>query len=105
MRPKLTYLLVGKQLGGIGLAHLGFFVLDGFDNFGPPGKAHIAALAIDRCPDILFVAVFGPPGLLDGLFHRLQHFLAVDILLARDGVGDQQQFGAGDSGVHGDLCK
>ncbi len=36
------------------------------------------------------MAVFGPPSLLDGLFHRLQHFLAVDILFAGDGIGDQQ---------------
>ena len=26
------------------------------------------------------------------------------ILLPRDGVGDQQQFGAGDGGIHGGLC-
>ena len=39
-------------------------------------------------------------GLLDGLLHRFEHFLALDRLLARDGVGDEQEFGAGNGGVH-----
>ena len=102
---KLADCLVGEQLGRVGLAHLGFFVLDRLDDLGPAGQADIAALAVDRRADVLFMAVFGAAGLLDGLLHRLQHFLAIDILLARDGVGDQQQFGAGNSGVHGDLCE
>ncbi len=97
--------LVWEQLGGVGLAHLGFFVFDRVDDLGPAGQADIAALAVDRRADVLFVPVFGAAGFLDGLFHRLQHFLAIDVLFARDGIGDQQQFGAGDSGVHGDLCK
>ncbi len=45
----------------------------------------------------------GAAGFLDGLLHRLEHFLAVDILLPRDGVGDQQQFGASDGGIHDGL--
>ena len=79
---------------------LGFLVLHRLDGFGPARQPHIAGLAVDRGADVLLVAVFGAAGLLDGLLHRLQHFLAVDVLLPRDGVGDQQQFGASDGGVH-----
>ena len=94
-----------KELGRDRLAHLGFFVFDRLDDFRPTGQAHIAGLAVDRGADVLLMPVLGASGLLDGLFHGLQHFLAVDVLFARDGIGDQQQFGAGDSGVHGDLCE
>ena len=51
------------------------------------------------------MAVFGAAGLLDGLFHRLENFLAVDGFLARDSVGNQQQFRAGDRGIHVSLSR
>ena len=82
---------------------LGFLVLHRLDRLGPARQAHVAGLAVDGGADVLLVAVLGAAGLLDGLLHRLQHFLAVDVLLPRDGVGDQQQFRAGNGGVHVDL--
>ena len=51
--------------------------------------------AVDLGADVVFLAVFRAAGLLDRLLHRLQHLVAVDALVARDGVGDLQQFGAG----------
>jgi hypothetical protein len=53
-------------------------------------------LAVDDGADVLLVPVLGAAGLLDGLLHRLQHLVALDHLLARDGVGDLQQLGARD---------
>ena len=82
---------------------LGLLVLHRLDRFGPARQAHVAGLAVDRGADVLLVPVLGAAGLLDGLLHRLQHFLAVDVLFARDGVGDQQQFRAGNGGVHSGL--
>ena len=38
------------------------------------------------------------------LFYRLEDFLAFDVFLPRDGVGDQQQFRASDGGIHDGLC-
>ena len=70
---------------------------------GPARQAHVAGLAVDGGADVLLVAVLGAAGLLDRLLHRLEHFLALDRLLPRDGVGDQQQFGSGDGGIHGVL--
>ena len=82
---------------------LGFLVLHGFHGLGPSRQANVAGLAIDRGADVLLVAVLGAAGLLDGLLHRLEHFLAVDGFLPRDGIGDQQQFRTGNGGVHLDL--
>ena len=55
-------------------------------------------LAVDLGADVVFLAVFRAAGLLDRLLHRLQDFVAVDALVARDGVGDLQELGAGVGG-------
>ena len=55
----------------------------------------LAGLAVDLGADVVLMAVFGAAGLLDRLLHGLQHLVAVDALLARDRVGDLQQFEAG----------
>ena len=39
-------------------------------------QADLAGLAVDLGADVVFLAVFGAAGLLDGLLHRLEHFLA-----------------------------
>ncbi len=39
---------------------------------------------------------FERAGLLDRLFHRVEHFVALDVLLAGHGVGDVQEFHAFD---------
>ena len=82
---------------------LGVLVLDRFGHLRPARQPHLAGLAVDVGADVVLVAVLGAAGLLDGLLHRLEHFLALDRLLARDRVGHQQQFGAGDGSVHGVL--
>ena len=82
---------------------LGFLVLHNLHRLGPARQAHIAGLAVDRGADVLLVAVLGTASLLDGLLHRLEHFLALDGFLPRDGIGDQQQFGTGDRGIHDGL--
>jgi hypothetical protein len=62
-----------------------------------------AVLAVDLGADVVFLAVFGAAGLLDGLLHRLQHLVAVDALVAGDRVGDLEKLGAGITGwnLHG----
>src|SRR5258705_329138 len=66
-------------------------------------RAHAIAVAEALARDQLVAAQqrLGASGLLDSLFHRLQHFLAVDRLLAGHRVGNQQQLGAGNRGIHG----
>ena len=64
------------------------------DHLGPALQLHLAVAAVDEGADVLLVAVLGAAGLLDGLLHRLQHLVALDHLLARDGVGDLEQLGA-----------
>src|SRR3712207_1544007 len=71
------------------------------DHLGPALQLHLAVLAIDEGADVLLVPVLGAAGLLDGLLHRLQHLVALDHLLARDGVGDLQQLGARDGDIDG----
>ena len=92
---------VREQLHRVPGGHLGFFVFDRFHDLGPPRQPHVAGLAIDRRADVFLVAVLRLAGLLNGLLHSLEHFLALDILFPRDRVGDQQQFGACDGGIHG----
>ncbi len=79
---------------------LGLLVLHRLHRLGPAREAHVAGLAVDGGADVLLVPVLGAAGLLDGLLHGFQDFLAVDVLFPRDGVGDQQQFRAGNGGVH-----
>ena len=97
----LAELDVRLELAGDGERDLGFLVLDDFDGLGPAREADVARAAVDDGADVLLVAVFGAAGLLDRLFHRLDDLFAVDRLFARDGVGDEEQFGSGNGGVHG----
>ncbi len=96
---------VRLELAGNVDGDLGFLVLHRLDRFGPARQPHVAGLAVDRGADVLFMPILRAASLLDGLLHGLQHFLAVDVLLARDRVGNQKKFGAGDCGVHDDLCQ
>jgi hypothetical protein len=48
------------------------------------------------------MAVFGAAGFLDGLFHRFQDIVALDLLFAGDRIGDEQEFGAANGGIHGE---
>ena len=62
------------------------------DNLAEALQCDLPGSAVDMGADIVLVAVFGPGGLLDRLFHGLQHFVALDPLLLGDGVGDRQHF-------------
>ena len=94
---------LGVQALGFDERDLGRLVLDGLGHLAKAQQADLAVAAVDLGADVVFLAVFGAARLLDRLFHRLQHLVAIDALVAGDGVGDLQQFGAGvgDSAFHG----
>jgi hypothetical protein len=55
----------------------------------PPAVAQqldLAGLAVDLGADVVLVPVLGAAGLLDGLLHRLEHLVALDALVAGDGM-------------------
>ena len=97
---------LGVEALGLGQLDLRRLVLDGVGDLAEAHQPDLAALAVDLGADVVFLAVFGAAGLLDGLLHRLQHLVAVDALVAGDGVGDLQQLGAGITGLdlHIGLC-
>ena len=84
---------------------LGRLVLDRVGDLTEPQQPDLAVTAVDLGSDVVFLTVFGAAGLLDGLLHRLQDLVGIDALVARDGVGDLQEFraGIGDGRVHGVL--
>jgi hypothetical protein len=53
-----------------------------------------AGLGIDLDADLVLAAVARLGGALHRLFHRGDHDLLVDVLVARDRIGDLQQFGS-----------
>ena len=69
-------------------------VLDGLHHFAHAGQADLAGLAVDVGADVVLVPVLRAAGLLDGLLHRGQHFIAIDALFAGHRIGDLQQFHA-----------
>ena len=98
---------VGDEIADLGLGveplrrgerHLRRLVLDRVDDLAEAQQADLAVAPVDLGADVVFLAVFRAPGLLDGLLHRLQDFVLVDALVAGDRVGDLQQFGAGVGG-------
>ena len=84
---------VGLLLLRLRERYLGEFVLDGLDHFGVAGERDRAVGAVDRGANVVFVPVFGASGFLDRLFHRHEHFLAFDALVAGDRVGHLQKLG------------
>ena len=58
-------------------------------------RVEFGNVVVDLGTDVVFLAVFRAAGLLDRLLHRLKDLVLVDALVARDRVGDLQQFGAG----------
>ena len=70
-------------------------VLDGLDHLEEPRQRNLPGRAIYVGANVMVVAILRPAGFLNSLFHRLEHFLAVDALVAGDGIRDLQQFGAG----------
>ena len=100
---ELPELDAGPDLLGDAERDLGVLVLHRLllDHLGPALQLHLAVLAVDKGADVLLVPVLGAAGLLDGLLHRFQHLVALDHLLARDGVGDLQQLRARDGDIEG----
>ena len=78
-------------------------VLHGILHLAEAHQADLAVLAIDLGADVVLLAVLRASRLLDRLFHRDQHLVAIDALVARDGVRDLQQLGSGvnGGGLHG----
>ncbi len=91
---------LGIEALGLGERDLRRLVLDRIGDLAEAHQADLAGLAVDLGADVVFEPVFRAPGLLHRLLHRLEHLVAVDALVARDGFGDLQEFGIGDAG-HG----
>jgi hypothetical protein len=64
--------------------------LDHFDHAPQPD---VAADRVDLGADVVLGAVAGAGAALHGILHRLDHDRAIDQLLARDRIGNGEQFG------------
>ena len=78
--------------------HLRVLVLDRIGHLHVAQQLDLARLAVDLGADVVLQPVLGAAGLLDGLLHRLEHFLALDALFAGDHVGHLQHLQARDIG-------
>src|SRR6185437_13828380 len=105
---------IGEEIADFGLRieMLGYFELDlrrfVLDRIGDLAKAHqldLAVLAVDLGANVVFEAVFRAARFLDRLLHGLEHFVAIDAFVARDGVGDLEKLWSriGSGNGHGDL--
>ena len=65
-------------------------VVNRFDHFDDAPQPHVAGLAIDLGADVVLGAVTGAGGALDCILHRFDHDLAINQLLACDGIGDRE---------------
>ena len=102
---------IGDEIADLGLGvqplsvrqgYLRGFIFDDIGHLPKPQQPDLPAVAVDFGADIVILAIFGAARLLNRLLHRLQHFVAVDPLVARDRIGDLQQFraGVGDGAFH-----
>jgi hypothetical protein len=91
-RDDVADLGVGIALARIDQRNLGLVVLDHLHDMQIARDMGFACLGIDIDLDVVLGAVMRLGGALHGFFHRSQHDLLVDRLVARDGVGDLQQF-------------
>ncbi len=73
-------------------ADLDLVVVDRFDDMQIARNMGLAGLGIDIDLDVVLGAVMGLGGALHRLFHRGQHDRLVDRFVARDRVGDLQEF-------------
>ena len=83
---------VGVALACRGQRDLAAVILDGVDHFHQPLQLHLAGVRVDVGADVGLLAVTRARRLLDGVRHRGDHDRLVDRLLARDRIGDLQQF-------------
>ena len=92
---------IGLALLGLLQGQLGDFVLDGlgvFDDLQEAGQGDRARHPVDDRADVVFMPVFGAPGLLDRLFHGFQDLVPLDALVTGGLIGGGQQFRAGVDG-------
>jgi hypothetical protein len=81
--------------------NLDLVVVDQLDDVQIARDMGLAGLGIDLDPDLVLAAVMRLGRALHRLFHRVQHDGFVDRLVARDRVGDLQEFGSvGGNGGH-----
>ena len=71
------------------------------DHFEHAPQAQVAGGGIELGANVILGAVAGAGGALDGVFHRFDDDAAVDQFLARDCVGDGEQFGLVGGGARG----
>ncbi len=83
----------GLQLLRVLEADLLEIILDLLDHLDDSPQAQVARGRIELGADVVLGAVAGAGGALDGVLHRLDDDHPVDQFLARDGVGDRDQFG------------
>ena len=78
-------------------------VVDLFDDLDHAPQPHVPALRVDLGADVVLGAITGAGRALDRILHRLDHDLAIDQLLARDGVCNGEKFSlvCGNGGGHG----
>ena len=84
---------VGGRIAALRIdeADLGRLVLDLLDDEEQALQAGFARARVDLGDDLVLGTIAGLGGLLDRLFHRMQHDRLVDRLLARHGVCNLQQ--------------
>ncbi len=66
-----------------------------FEHFNITCQHDLAGFAVNMGTDIVLVAILGATGFLDGHFHGFQYLFTLNTFIARDGVGDGQQFRPG----------
>ena len=73
---------------------LGHFVFHLVDHFAVAFQRNGAGFAVDLRADVVFKAVAGTGGFLNGDFHGDENVFLVDVFFAGDGVGNQNDFGS-----------
>ena len=68
-------------------------ILDLLDHLDHAPQAKVAGFRVELGADVVLGAVAGAGGALDGVLHRLDDDALVDQFLARDRIGDGEQFG------------
>ena len=102
---------VDQKIAGLGIGvslfrrlevDLGGLVLDivrRFHDLDVADQRDFARLAVDGGANVVFMAVFRPPGFLDRLLHGFQNLFAFDSLVTGNGFRHFDQFGARLSGA------
>ena len=100
-RQRVGQVVAGLR-GGVALLRLadrdlGGLVLDLLGDLEIAHQLDLAGLAVDIGADIVLLTVLPLAGVGDRLLHGLEHELTLDALLPGDGIGDLEQFEAGEA--------